>query len=112
MLFSELYKIMVNKDTFVGFRDRRSPQSLPGSAPYLGVAFASDDSQNKETDTRIGKANTVLRELQRSVVVKLKLSNTAKLSIVKSAFVPIPNYCREFWVTTERALSQVQLAKL
>jgi len=32
MLFSELYKIMVNKVTFVGFREEIAPIALPGSA--------------------------------------------------------------------------------
>ena len=37
MLFSELYKIMANKVTFIGFRDSdRSNRPLPlGSAPVL-----------------------------------------------------------------------------
>jgi len=30
---------------------------------YLGVVFTSDGSRNKGIDTRIGKANAVLREL-------------------------------------------------
>jgi len=41
----------------------------------------------KEIDTRIGKANAVLRELYCSVVTKQELSKTAKLSIFKSVFV-------------------------
>jgi len=39
-----------------------------------------DGRQNK-VDARIGKTNTVLRELYRSVVKKGELSNTAKLSV-------------------------------
>jgi len=38
MLFSELYKIMVNKVTFVGFRGGRSPPS--GFA--LGARYSND----------------------------------------------------------------------
>jgi len=33
MLFSELYKIMVNKVTLLGFSRRRSPQSPPLDLP-------------------------------------------------------------------------------
>jgi len=56
---------------------------------YRGVVFASDESRNKEFDTRIGKANVVLRELYCSVVKKRELSKNAKLSVFKSVFVPI-----------------------
>jgi len=38
---------------------------------YIGVVFASGRRQINEIDTRIGKANAVLRELYRSVVKKL-----------------------------------------
>jgi len=37
-------------------------------------------AERQEIDTRIGKANAVLRELYRSVATKRELSNTAKLS--------------------------------
>ena len=47
-----------------------------------------------------------------SVVTKRKLSNTAKLSVVKSVFVPILTYGHEFYVMTERALSQMQLEEI
>jgi len=47
---------------------------------------------NKEINIGIGEANTVLRELYRSVVTKRELSNTAKLSVIKSIFVPILTY--------------------
>jgi len=53
------------------------------------VVFTSDGSRNKEIDTRIGKANSVLRELYCSLVTKRELSKTAKLSVFKSVFVPI-----------------------
>jgi len=46
---------------------------------YSGMVFTSDGRRNKEIDTRIGKANVVLRELYRSVFTKRELSNTAKL---------------------------------
>jgi len=56
---------------------------------YLGVVFMSDGSRNKEMDTRIGNANSVLRELYCSVVTKRELSKTVKLSVFKSVFVSI-----------------------
>ena len=46
----------------------------------LREVFMGDGRQNK-VDARIGKTNTVLRELYRSVVKKGELSNTAKLSV-------------------------------
>jgi len=49
----------------------------------------SDESQNKGIDTRIGKANAVLRELHFSVVTKREHSKKPKLSVFKSVFVPI-----------------------
>jgi len=56
---------------------------------YLGVVFTSGGSRNKEVDARIVKANTVLREFYCSVVAQREFSNTAKLSVFKSVFVPI-----------------------
>jgi len=56
---------------------------------YLGVGFTSDESRNKGIDTRIGKANAVLRELYCFVVAKREISKKAKLSVFKSVFVPI-----------------------
>jgi len=50
---------------------------------YLGVVFTSDASRKKRIDTRIDKANAVLRELYCSVVTKRELSKTAKLSVFK-----------------------------
>jgi len=62
---------------------------------YPWVVFTSDGSRNKEIDTRIGKANTVLRELYCSVVMKREFSKTEKLSIFKSVFVPILTFGHE-----------------
>jgi len=59
---------------------------------HLGVVFASDGRCNDNIDTRIGKANAVLRELHHSVVTKWELSNTTNLSVFKSVFVPILTY--------------------
>jgi len=41
----------------------------------------SDGRYNKEIDARISKANRLLLEVYRSVVTKLKISNTGKLSV-------------------------------
>ena len=65
---------------------------------YLGVAFTSDGRQDKEIDARIGKASAVMRELQRSLVLKRELSKTAKLAVFKSIFVLILTYGHEHWV--------------
>jgi len=77
---------------------------------YLGVVFTSDGRQNREVDTQI--ATAVLREFHRSVVTKLELSNTAKLSVFKSVFVPIFTYGQESWANTERVLPQAQAAEM
>ena len=69
-------------------------------------------AEPQEIYTRIGKANVALRELYCSVLTKRELSNTAKLSVFKSIFVPILTYGHESWVMTERILTQVQVPKL
>ena len=62
---------------------------------YLGVAFTSDGRQDKELDTRIGKASAVMRALHCLVVMKRELSKKAKLLIFKAVFVPILAYVHE-----------------
>jgi len=47
-----------------------------------------------------------------SVVTKQELSNTAKLSVFKSVFVPIPTYGHESWIMAERILSQPEVAEM
>jgi len=79
---------------------------------YLEVVFASDGRRSEERDTRIGKANAFLRELCRSVAAKRELSNTAKLSVFKSVFVPILTHGHESWVMTKRIFTQVQAPKM
>ena len=46
------------------------------------------------------------------MVTKRELSNTVKLSVFKSPFVPILTYGHESWVMTESILTQVQAPKL
>jgi len=47
-----------------------------------------------------------------SVVTKRELSNTAKLLVFKSVFLPIFAYGHESWVMTERILSLEQAAEM
>ena len=75
---------------------------------YLGVAFTSDERQDEELDTRIGKASAVMRALHYSVVMKQELLKQAKLSIFKAVFVPILTYGHESWIMTKRVRSEVQ----
>jgi len=63
----------------------------PPPTPVL----TSDGKRKKESNTRIGTANAVLCELHRSVVANQELSNTVKLSVFKSVFVPIVTYGHE-----------------
>ena len=79
---------------------------------HLRVVFASEGRWSKEIDTRIGEANVFLDELYRSVVTKRVFSNTTKLSVFKSVFVPILTYGPESWVITKRTLTQVQAPEM
>ena len=78
--------------------------------PKGGIYVTSDGRWSEEVDTRIGKANAVLRELYRSVVTKRELSNTAELSVFKSVYVPILTYGHESWLLTDKILTEVQAA--
>ena len=68
--------------------------------------------RNEEIDTRIRKANALVREIHLSAVTKRELSNNAKLSVFKSVFVPILTYGHDFRLITERILSPVQVTEL
>ena len=46
-----------------------------------------------------------MRALHYSAVIKRELSKKAKLSVFKTAFVPILTYGHEFWVITIRVRS-------
>ena len=72
------------------------------------VAFTSDGRQGNELDTRIGKDCAVTQALRYSVVIKRELSKNAKLSIFKTAIVPILTCAHESWVITKIVRSQVQ----
>ena len=72
---------------------------------HLGVVFASDGRWSEETDTRIGEANVFLDELYRFVVTKREFSNTTKLSVSKSVFLPILTYGPESWQARRQDLA-------
>jgi len=67
---------------------------------YLGLVLTSDGRRNMEIDTRISKANAVLRELYRPLLTKQEFFDTTKLTVFKSVFVPILSYGHESWVMT------------
>ena len=67
---------------------------------YLGLVLTSDGRWNMEIDTRISKANAVLRELYRPLLTKQEFFDTTKLTVFKSVFVPILSYGHESWVMT------------
>ena len=68
--------------------------------------------ERQETDTQIGKGNTVLHDLYCSVITKQEFSNTTKLSILKSVFVLILTYVYESWVMTKKMSTQMQAPKM
>ena len=62
---------------------------------YLGVAFTSDERQNKELGIPIGNASAMMKALHNSVVMRRFSScetkidkNEAKLSIFETVLVP------------------------
>ncbi|CAM1326521.1 Uncharacterised protein r2_g3556 [Pycnogonum litorale] len=70
---------------------------------YLGVVFTNDGRQDIELDARIAAAEAVMRQLQRSVLLRQELGVKVKLAVFKSVFVPILTYGHEPWVMTEMA---------
>jgi len=67
----------------------------------MGWLSTSEGRRNRKLiNGLVFKANAVLRELYRSVVTKRELSNTAKLLVFKSVFVPIFTYGQESLVVT------------
>ena len=108
---TEVLHLSRNFDQCV-FQANRATLKQGETFKYLGVAFASDIRQDKELDTRIGKASAVMRALNHSVVMKQQLSKKAKLSIFKTVFVPILTYGHKSWVITKRVQSQVQASEI
>ena len=100
-----------NPDQYVWQVNGATPKQLE-KFKYLGVTFKSEVRQDEELDTRIGKASAVMQALHYSVILKRELSKKAKLSIFKTAFVPILTYGHESWVMTKRVRSQVQASKM
>ena len=87
--------------------------SRPRSSTSLtGVICTNDGRRNKAIDPKIGKENLVIPEVCRSVVIKTKLPNIAKLSAIKSVFLPILTYGNESWAMIEGMLSEVLAAKI
>jgi len=76
------------------------------------VICTNDGRQNKAIDPRIGTENLVMPEVYRSVVIKRELPNIAKLSAIKSVFVPILTYGHESWAMIEGMISEVLAAKI
>ena len=72
---------------------------------YPRVLFTSEGKMEQEIDRRIGAASAVMRMLKRSVVVKIELSQDAKLSIYRSIYVPTLTYGHALLVVTERMRS-------
>ena len=63
---------------------------------YLGFTFTSDGKTDTEIDSRIGKSSSILRELYRTIIAKKELSNSAKLAVFRSVYVPSLTYGHEF----------------
>jgi len=104
-----LYKL---KAVYIASERQYTATGAEVQAPWGGTAFTSYGRRTEKIDTRIAEAIAGLREFYRSVVTKRELSNTAKLSVFKSVFVPILTYGHESWVMTEKILSQVQAAEM
>jgi hypothetical protein len=79
---------------------------------YLGVMFTDDGKQEAELDSRLGKASTVMRELNRSVVLKRELRTKAKLAVFKSVYLPTLTYGHECWIMSEKVRSRLQAAEM
>ncbi|CAM1303861.1 Uncharacterised protein r2_g1371 [Pycnogonum litorale] len=80
---------------------------------YLGVAFTSDGRLDIELDTRIAAAWAVMRQLQRSALLRRELGVKAELAVFKSVFVPILTYSHEPWVLmTERTRSRIRATEM
>lgn len=78
---------------------------------YLGVLIMSEGRRDWTTDRWIGASRVVMRMLYQSVVVKTKLGVKAKGSVYQLIYIPTLIYGHEFWVTTERMKSHIQVMK-
>jgi len=67
---------------------------------------------DNEVDRWIGAASAVMRALYRTLVMKKKLSQKAKLSIYQLIYVPTPTGGHKLRVATERMRLQIQAAKM
>jgi len=59
-----------------------------GGEVEVSWAFTSDERQDEELDTRMGKASAMMQALQYSVVMKRELSKKVKLSVFKQLLSP------------------------
>ena len=74
----------------------------------LGVMFARNSRQKEELNIPNGKASTVMRELQRSLVMKRELPKQAVLLIFKAVSV----HGRKSRLMTERMRFTIRAAKM
>ena len=89
---------------------QRQYTAAGGEVKYLGVVFPSGGRRRRLIHGLVKP--TQLCVFYCSVVRKQELSDTAKLLVLKSVFIPILTYGNEFWVVTERILTQVQAPKM
>lgn len=78
---------------------------------YIGVYFTSDGRSNDKLSCRIGKVESILKQLG-SVIRKAELSIKAKVAVFNSVFVPTLTYGHKIWVITERITSRIQAADM
>ena len=66
----------------------------------------------REVDRRFGVASAVMRAMYQTIVMKMELSQKAKLSIYLSIYALTLTYGHELWVVTERMRSLIQAAEM
>ena len=83
---------------------------------YLGVAFTSDEWQDKELDIRIGKVIAIMRTLHHSVFVRRELSKKNKALNFRNSLCPFSPtvflYGHENLVMPKKVRSQVLASKI
>ena len=82
----------------------------PSLITYFDIPFPESKNKDVELNDRIGKASAVMLALHYSVVMKRESSKKANLLIFKTAFVLVPTYGHEAWITIKRVRSQVQVS--
>ena len=80
---------------------------------YLWLVFTSDGRRSAMRLIReLAELSLFCVSFIALAATKQELSNTAKLSVFNSIFVPILTYGHESWLMTERILTQVQAPKM